>query len=143
MSARSATTGPGSAPRSSADHAGDRDLGAHLVEAERAQVGGDDAGGAHLAVAELGMGVQVAPPGDQLRLDGRDRGIDLGAESVGVIHGDGMGGHGVLLERSAIVSGRAAPPAPAAAQPCDSSHRPGWLGRAPWPGPSRAWRSAW
>jgi hypothetical protein len=53
-----------------ADDAGDRHLGPHLVEAERAQVRRDDAGGAELAVAELGVGVEVAPPGEDLRLQG-------------------------------------------------------------------------
>ncbi len=52
-----------------ADDAGDRDLGPDLVEAELAQMRGDDAGGAELAVAEFGVGVQVAPPGDHVGLD--------------------------------------------------------------------------
>ncbi len=42
MSARSATTGPGQRALEQADDAGVGDAGAHLVEAERAQVLGDE-----------------------------------------------------------------------------------------------------
>ena len=86
-------------------------------------------GGADLAVAELGVRVQVAPPGDQLRLDRGDGGIDLGGESV---HGNAGGGHGVSWGDGPIVSGRATSPAAVAGpgQPA-SVHSPGWLGRAP------------
>ncbi len=51
------------------DHAGMRDLFAHLVEAEAAQVVGDHFRGAHFAVAELGVLVEIAPPRDDLGLE--------------------------------------------------------------------------
>jgi hypothetical protein len=56
-----------------ADHAGVCNPAAHLVEAEVAQVRLDDGGGAELAVAELGVRVQVTPPGDDPSLDGPAR----------------------------------------------------------------------
>jgi hypothetical protein len=49
-----------------------RDFFLHAVEAQLAQVVGDDLRGADLAIAELGVLVEVAPPGD-----------DLGLEAVG------------------------------------------------------------
>ncbi len=120
---------PGQLAAQQADDAGDRDLGAHVVEAELAQVSGDDGGGADLAVAELGVRVNVAPPGDQLRFDRRHGGIDLGGESV---HGNAGGGHGVSWGDAPIVSGRATrsgASVPGLFQPA-SVHSPGWLGRA-------------
>jgi hypothetical protein len=72
-----------------ADHAGMRDLLAHDVEAERAQVLGDDLRRAQFPVAELGILVEVAPPGDDLRLEATRGGIDRGVEGeygVGSIH---------------------------------------------------------
>ena len=69
-----------------ADHAGVGDAGAHLVEAEPLQVLGDDAGGAELAVAELGVGMDVASPGDHPALDLLGGGVDLVGERRG---GDG------------------------------------------------------
>ena len=75
-----------------ADDAGVGDLGADLVEAELAQVRGDDARGAELAVAELGVGVQIASPGDHLRLDAGDRRVDRGGEAVRSNAGVGHGG---------------------------------------------------
>jgi hypothetical protein len=113
-----------------ADDAGDRDLRADVVEAELLQVGGDDRGGADLAVAELRVRMQVAPPGDQLRFDRRHGGVDLGGESV---HGNASGGHGVSWSDRPIVSGRAARSGGSRRrrdQPA-SVHSPGWLGRAP------------
>jgi hypothetical protein len=72
-----------------AHHARMRHLLAHL-DAEGSQVVGDDLRGAHLAVAELGVLVEVAPPGDDLRLDpvgGRgDRSVE-GKNGVGSVHG--------------------------------------------------------
>ena len=130
MSARRATTGPGSLPRSTPTTPVTRDLGAHVVEAELAQVGGDDGGGADLAVAELGVRVQVAPPGDQLRFDRRHGGIDLGGESV---HGNAGGGHGVSWGDATDClrpGDEPRPRRPGPGQPA-SVHSPGWLGRAP------------
>ena len=40
---------------------------------------GDQRSGAHLAVGELGVLVDVAPPGDDLRLDRAQRAIDVRA----------------------------------------------------------------
>ena len=80
MSARSSTVLPGRPPRHGRDHAGAADAGARL-EAERAQPRGDDAGGAHLLEADLGMRVQVAPHGDEL-VDGR-----AGEVGVAMAHG--------------------------------------------------------
>jgi hypothetical protein len=118
------------------DDPGDADLGAHFVELERAQVRGDDRCGAHLAVAELGVLVDVASPRDEARDDGGDGGVDTAGERVG-----GVGGHGRLLGwRRHCVRARRRPGR--RAQP--SIQSPGWLGRAPVPGPSSARRSeAW
>jgi hypothetical protein len=74
-----------------ADHAGVRDAAAHLVEAEMAQMLGDDRRGAVLAVAELRVRMEIAPPRDHLRLERRCRGIDQRGERVrggggGVVH---------------------------------------------------------
>jgi len=57
-----------------ADHPGVGDLLHDLVEAERAQVIRDDLGGPRLAVAELGVLVEIAAPGD-----------DLGFQPVGAL----------------------------------------------------------
>ena len=65
-----------------ADDTGHADFGTHLVEPEGAQMRSDDSRGPELAVAELGVGMDVAPPRDQLRLDGGDGGIDPGGERV-------------------------------------------------------------
>ena len=90
MSARSATTGPGWPPFSTPTTPVCATFSLHLVEAERAQVVGDDLRGAHLAVAELGVLVDVAAPGDDAGLDrvgGRgDRRIE-GEGGVGSVHG--------------------------------------------------------
>ena len=68
MSARSATTRPGLPPLQDADDAGVRDRRLHL-DAELAQAVGDELRRARLAVAELGMLVNVAAAGDDFRLD--------------------------------------------------------------------------
>jgi hypothetical protein len=73
----------GQAALEQADHAGLADAALHLV-AEGAEFLGDDAGGADLLEAELGVHVQVAP----------DR-RDLVGEGLGV--GEERVGHGVLL----------------------------------------------
>ena len=67
-------------------HAGVGHAGLHIVEAQRTQMLGHDAGGAEFPVAQFGMGVEVTPPGGhavQHRLGG---GFDGG--------GQGAGGHG-------------------------------------------------
>ncbi len=64
-----------------------RDLLLHGIEAERAQVIGDDLRGARLAIAELGILVEVAPPGDDARLDLVRRGEDRRVECEGVVGG--------------------------------------------------------
>ena len=71
-----------------ADYAGVRDGRLHL-DAERFEAIGDQLRGAELAVAELGMLVDVAAALDDLRLDGGGRGIKPLVESGG---GEG-GGH--------------------------------------------------
>ena len=82
MSARSATTGPGSAPLSRPTTPVWRHPGAHLVQAQRAQVIGDHAGGAELAVAEFGVLMQVAPPGDDGGFDAHHRLVDGGGDGT-------------------------------------------------------------
>jgi hypothetical protein len=78
------------------DHAGVRDLLANLVEAERAQVVGHDLRGAHLAVAELGVLVEVAAPGDDAGFDGVSGRVHGGVEREGrggSVHGGGFYNH--------------------------------------------------
>ena len=94
MSARSATTLPGLAAAQHADHAGVRDVLLHL-DAERAQVVGDELRRAHLAVAELGVLVDVAAPGDHARLDARRGRIDARVQIGG---SGGESGHRNLQE---------------------------------------------
>jgi hypothetical protein len=65
--------------------------GAHLVKAQGAQVLGHDAGGTELAVAQLGVGVEIAPPGDDPRFGGLGCGVDLGGQRTGGDVGDGHG----------------------------------------------------
>ena len=60
-------------------HARVRHLRAH-VEAELAQPLRDERGGAHLAIAELGVLVQIAPPRDHLRLHRARRAVDRVAQ---------------------------------------------------------------
>ena len=62
-------------------HARVRDAGAH-AQAELAQLLGDDPGGALLAVAELGMLVQIAAPLDHARHRGARRAVDGVAQLV-------------------------------------------------------------
>ena len=89
--------GAGQLALQQADDTGHRNLGAHVVEAERAQVRGDDAGGAELAVAELGVRVQVTAPLDHAWLESGGGGIDGRVQRAG----DGGGcGHGRSSGRS-------------------------------------------
>ena len=68
-------------PRASAfedaDHAGDADAGAHLVELQRAEAIGDERRRPRLAEPQLGMTVDVAPALDQRRPHRRGRRVDL------------------------------------------------------------------
>ena len=68
MSARSATTGPSLPPLSTAITPV-RATPSLYLEAEFAQVVGNEACGPRLLLAELGMLMNIAPPGDQLVLD--------------------------------------------------------------------------
>ena len=56
-----------------------RDAGAHL-QAERLEVLGDLAGGAELAVAQLGILVDVSPPLDHPCLELVGHPVDIGAK---------------------------------------------------------------
>ena len=62
---------------------------------------GHDAGSAELAVAELGVRVQVAPPLDHARLEGGRGGFDGRAERAGVGgrcgHGESSSGCGAIV----------------------------------------------
>jgi hypothetical protein len=58
-----------SAPAQDADDASVRHVGSHL-HPKRAQVVSDESGCPRLAIAQLGMLVDVAPPGHHLRRDG-------------------------------------------------------------------------
>jgi hypothetical protein len=78
--------GPGLAALEQPDDAGVGDLVLHL-DAERAQVVGDDLRGAELAVAELRVLVEVAAPGDDLRLRAGDGVGDGGVEREGGVGG--------------------------------------------------------
>ena len=62
-----------------ADHAGPADARPHLIEPQRAKPIRDERGRPRLAIAELGMRVDVAPGLDDLRRAGRREPIDLGA----------------------------------------------------------------
>ncbi len=80
MSARSATTGPGSAPLSRPTTPVWATPVRTSSKTQRAQVLGHDAGGAELAVAQFGVLVEVAPPGDDGGFDGRSGLVDGGGE---------------------------------------------------------------
>jgi hypothetical protein len=105
--------GPGLPPAQDADDARVRDAGLHL-EAERPELLRHPLRGAELAVAELRVLVDVASPGDDLRLDGPrrrcERGIgDFGAggrggERRGAYRGR-TGAWGTRARRSAVYSG--------------------------------------
>ena len=90
MSARSATTGPGKAPFSRPT----TPVWATPVRTSsrpsffRCSATMPD--GAELAVAELGVGVEVAPPGDDARLDGFRRLVDQAGDRA---RGDGSVSH--------------------------------------------------
>ena len=75
MSARSATTGPGLPPFRMPTTPVPRDAGLHL-HAQGAQVVRDDLRGADFLQPQLGMLVEVAAPGDDLRQDLGGRAID-------------------------------------------------------------------
>ena len=75
MSARSATTGPGLPPLQDADDSGAGDAGLHL-DAQGAEVVRDQLGGADFLQPQLGMLVDVAAPGDDLRQDLGGRAVD-------------------------------------------------------------------
>ena len=83
MSARSATAGRATPPLSRPTTPVCGDFRAHLVQPELAQVRGDDGRGAELAVAELGVLVQVAPPSQHAGFDGLRGGIDLFGKGAG------------------------------------------------------------
>jgi hypothetical protein len=83
-----------------ADHAGVRHFRVDFIQAELAQVRRDDGRGARLAVAELGMLVEIAPPGDDLRLDLVRCGIDPGGRRTG---GRVVLRHGVSLVRREVI----------------------------------------
>ena len=87
MSARSPTVRPGFAPRSNPTTPVTPTAGFHF-HTERAQALCNVFRGAHFAVAELGMRMEVAPPFDRLRLDRLRGRIDLGARDPG---GRGLG----------------------------------------------------
>ena len=70
----------GQRPLEQAHHAGVGHARAHLVQAQRAQVIGDHAGGAELAVAQFGVLMQIAPPGDDGGFDARGRLVDGGGK---------------------------------------------------------------
>ena len=61
-------------------HAGVGDAGAHLVQPQRLQVQGHDLGGAEFAVAQFGVLVQVAPPGDDGGLERGGLFVDEGGQ---------------------------------------------------------------
>ena len=88
-SQRDAAAGPGAFE--DADNAGAGDAGADF-EAERAEMLGDERRGAGFLVAELGMLVKVAAPGDEFGFDGRGAFADLGFESGLIGAGDDLEG---------------------------------------------------
>ena len=65
-----------------AEHAGDADAGAHLVELQRAQLVGDQLGRALLAKSELGVTVQIAADLDQRGRQLGDGLVDRGADGL-------------------------------------------------------------
>ena len=82
MSARSATTPPGRPPRRTAHDPGLRHGVANL-EAEGAQPLRDQTTGALLAVAQLGVRMEVTADGHQGGRDTLGRGADLGVGNGG------------------------------------------------------------
>ena len=81
MSARKRDDRPGLAALEHRDDAGVRDTGLDLV-AEPPQLLGDDLRGARLAIAELGMLMEVAPPGHDLRRQLLRQSVDLRANGL-------------------------------------------------------------
>ena len=75
MSERSATTRPGLAALQDADDTGAGDAGLHL-HPQGAEVVRDDLGGADFLQPQLGMFVEIAAPGDDLRQDLGGRAVD-------------------------------------------------------------------
>ena len=65
------------------DDAGVGDAGPHL-DPEGTQVLRDEIGGPRLAIGELGMGVDVTPPGHDLPLDLRGTAVDFRVEPAGL-----------------------------------------------------------
>ncbi len=90
------------------DHAGVGHAGQHFIETQFAQVFGDDAGGAELAVAEFGVGVKIAPPGDDLLFERWRRGIDQGPECRARRGGGGVHARFSMLATAPTVARRAA-----------------------------------
>ena len=83
--------------------AGVRDAGAHLVQAQRAQVIGHDAGGAELAVAQLRVGVKVAPPGGHTGQHGVALGMaEAVVEGLEVVYIDHQQQHLLALGKPAL-----------------------------------------
>jgi hypothetical protein len=75
--------------------------GAHFV-AQALEVLGHQRAGAHLAVAQLGVLVDVAVPGDDLGFEGVGQGVEAVAEVCG---GRGQGGEGKQQEGQGAHSG--------------------------------------
>ena len=66
-------------------------LGERIVDKARRILRGDDGRGAELAVAELGMGVEIAAPGDDLRVQRGGSAVQVRGKAAGF---DAAGGHG-------------------------------------------------
>ncbi|MNQ72326.1 hypothetical protein D3C85_870280 [compost metagenome] len=93
--------GAGLAALEHGDHAGAGDAGLN-VHAQRAQMVGHELGRAVFLVAQFGMFVDVAAPGDELVFDGLGALIDLRGQ-----RGIGGGLHRALGAGSALRGGRA------------------------------------
>ena len=70
---------------------GNREFRTAGIVAKHLEVLRHDAGGAELAVAELGVLVQVTPPQQHRRLDLHDRGVDRRGEAVRRDHAHAVG----------------------------------------------------
>ena len=76
ISARNAIVGPGLPPFSTAVTPVMRDAGLH-IETQLAKVIRDEPGGPYLAIAQLGMLMNVPPPGDHIVVYVPERAFDL------------------------------------------------------------------